>query len=60
MLTTILIEQKKAVWKDSPQQVVLTLFLLFEVAFVTIHELINPSCSVNKLHLTSIKRMRSV
>jgi hypothetical protein len=27
---------------------------------VTVHELINPSCCVNKLHFTCIERMRCI
>ncbi len=36
------------------------LFLFGNVIFVTVHEFVNPSCRINKFHLTCVERMGCV
>lgn len=51
-------EKKKAASQGSLKDydgVLLHLFI--HMGFVTVHELVNPSCRVYKLHLSGIERM---
>ena len=36
------------------------LLLFIEMVFISVHVFINTSCGVNKLHFTSVKRMRGI
>ncbi|OFX91756.1 MAG: hypothetical protein A2X05_00005 [Bacteroidetes bacterium GWE2_41_25] len=47
-------ENKKGAIETAPLQIKnIVLFLFTYMILITVHKFINPSCSINKLHLTS-------
>ena len=50
-------EKKIPVVTARDHSYIIKLFLFPHMIFITVHEFVDPSCGVNKFHLTGIERM---